>query len=126
MRFYVCLNIKLNIVCGKGGSMKTGVIAVVVVLSLVFVLSVSASEGVQPAQETIVNFDQIKADQLKNIDERIENLQQQKTCVQMAKDQDNLSGCWMKHKAEGKRNRNDMRKGQGLSDRSSQPPLPVK
>jgi len=106
--------------------MKTGVIGVAAVLSLVFVLSVSASEGVQPAKEAALNFDQIKADQLKNIDERIENLQQQKTCVQMAKDQDNLSDCWMKYKAEGKRNRNDMRKGQGLSNRSSQPPLPVK
>ena len=97
----------------KGGIMKRVVIAVAAVVSLVFALTAFAVEGVQPPKETGVNFEQMKADHLKKLDARMNSLQQEKTCAQAAKNQDDLMTCRSKHKAEMKGNRDEMRKGGG-------------
>ena len=74
----------------KGGIMKRVVIAVAAVLSLVFALTAFAVEDVQPWKETGVNFEQMKVDHLKKLDERMNSLQQEKTCAQAAKNHDDL------------------------------------
>ena len=70
-------------------------------------------EGSQPMKEAGPNFEQMKADHLKLLDERINSLQQEKACVQAAKNQDDLKTCWSKHKAEMEKRRDDMRKRGG-------------
>jgi len=93
----------------KGGIMKKVVIAVVA-LSLVLSVSAFAIEGSQPTKETAPNFEQMKADHLKKLEERMSSLQQEKACVQAANTQDELRACRAKHKAEMKEHRDDMRK----------------
>src|SRR4030042_6192855 len=70
----------------------------------------SPIEGSQPTKETGPNFEQMKADHLKKLDERMNSLQQEKTCVQAARNQDDLMVCRSKHKAEMKKHRNEMGK----------------
>ena len=110
----------------KGGIMKKVVIAVAAVVSLVFALTAFAVEGVQPPKETGVNFEQMKADHLKKLDGRINSLQQEKTCVQAAKNQDDLMTCRSKHKAEMKGHGDGMRKGGGPYGPGGQVSPPVK
>jgi hypothetical protein len=111
----------------KGGIMKRVVIAVAAILSLVFALPAFAIEGVQPPKETGINFEQMKADHVKKLDERINSLQQEKTCVQAAKNQDGLMTCRTKHKDNMKEFRDEMRKRGGRPDGlGGQVPPPVK
>jgi len=90
--------------------MKKTVIAVASVLSMAFTIPAFAVEGSQTTQQTAPDFERIKADHLKRLDERITSLQQQKTCVQAAKTQDALGACWSQHKAETKWGRDEMKK----------------
>jgi len=106
--------------------MKRVVIAVAAVVSLVFALTAFAIEGVQPPKETGVNFEQMKADHLKKLDERMNSLQQEKTCVQAAKNQDDLTTCRSKHKTEMKGHRDEMRKSGDPYGLGGQVPPPVK
>ena len=76
--------------------MKRAAIVAAVVLSLVFAASAFAIEGSEPAP----NFEQIKADHLKKLDDRMTSLQKEKVCVEAAKNQDDLRACRSKHKAE--------------------------
>jgi hypothetical protein len=110
----------------KGGIMKRVVIAVAAVVSLVFALTAFAVEGVQPPKETAVNFEQMKADHLKKLDVRINSLQQEKTCVQAAKNSDDLITCNSKHKADMKGYRDGMGRGVGPYGPGGQLPTPVK
>jgi hypothetical protein len=86
----------------KGGIMERAIIVAAVVLSLVFAVSAIAIEGSQPLGETSPNFEKMKADRLKNLDDRMTNLQKEKVCVEAAKNQDDLTACRSKHKAEMK------------------------
>ncbi len=106
--------------------MKRVVIAVAAVLSLVFAVPAFAIEGSQPPEETVLNFEQMRDDHLKKLDERMNSLQQEKTCVQAAKNQDDLRACRAKHRAEMKKYRDEMRKGGGPGWQGGQVPPPVK
>jgi len=106
--------------------MKRVVIAVAAVVSLVFALTAFAIEGIQPQKETGINFEQMKADHLKKLDERMNSLQQEKTCVQAAKNQDDLMACRSKHKAEMKKYHDDMRQKVGPGGPGGQIPPQVK
>jgi len=106
--------------------MKRVVIAVAAVLSLVFAIPAFAIEGIQPPKETGINFEQMKADHLKKLDERMNSLQQEKTCVEAAKNRDDLITCRSKHKAEMKGHGDEMRKSGGLYGPGGQVPPPVK
>jgi len=75
----------------KGGIMERAVIVAAVVLSLVFAVSVFAIESSQPPGATAPDFDQMKADLLKKLDDRMTSLQKEKVCVQAAKNQDDLT-----------------------------------
>jgi hypothetical protein len=110
----------------KGGIMKRVVIAVAAVVSLVFALTAFAVEGVQPPKETGVNFEEMKAGHLKKLDARINSLQQEKTCAQAAKSQDDLMSCRSKHQAEMKGHGDGMRKGGGPYGPGGQVSPPVK
>ena len=80
-------------------------------------------EGSQPTKETGPHFEQMKANHLKKLDERMNSLQQEKTCVRAAMNQDDLMACRSKHKAEMKKHRDDMRQrvGPGGPDGQSLP-----
>ena len=106
--------------------MKRVVIVVAAVLSLVFVVPAFAIEGSQPPKETGLNFEQMKADHLKKLDERMTSLQEEKTCAQAAKNQDDLRACRAKHKAEMKEYRDEMRRGGGPGGPRGPVPPPVK
>ena len=98
------------------------VVIAVVALSLVLSVSAFAIEGSQPPKETAPNFEQMKVDHLKKLEERMSSLQQEKTCVQAANNQDDLMACRAKHKAEMKEHRDDMRKRGGPGGPGSQGP----
>ncbi len=106
--------------------MKRAVIAAAAVLSLVFALTAFAAEDVQPPKETGINFEQMKADHLKKLDVRINSLQEEKTCVQAAKNLEDLMTCRSKHKAEMKGKPDKMRMGGGPYGPGGQVPPPVK
>ena len=106
--------------------MKRVVIAVVAALSLVLPVSAFAIEGSQSPKETAPNFEQMKADHLKKLEERMSSLQQEKACVQAANNQDGLMACRSKHKAEMREHRDDMRMRGGPGGPGSQVPPQVK
>ena len=106
--------------------MKRVVIAVAAALSLIFAVSAFAIDGSQSPQSTAINLDQMKADRLKKLDERMNSLQEEKTCVQAANTQDDLKACWEKHKVDMKEHRDDRRRGRGMYGPGSKDTLPVK
>jgi|WetSurSiteA1Bulk_404760.scaffolds.fasta_scaffold01043_8 hypothetical protein len=85
--------------------MKKTVIAAASVLSMAFAMPAFAIEAGQTTQQSAPDFEQTKADYMKRLDERITSLQQQKTCVQKATDQNALGACWSQHKTEMKNQR---------------------
>jgi len=104
--------------------MKRVVIAVAAALPLVFAVPAFAVDGSQPSKETGANFEQMKSDHLKKLDERLNSLQQERTCVQASKTQDDLRACRAKHKAEMKEHRDEMRKMMGPGGPGGQIPIP--
>jgi len=76
--------------------MKREVIAAVAVLSLLFTVPAFAVEGTQPSPVTPPDFEQMKAAHLKRLDNRINSLQEEKACVQAAKNHDDLKACGTK------------------------------
>ena len=102
--------------------MKRAVVGLVAALSLASALPVLAVEGTQSATGTAPNFEQMKADHLKRIDDRINSLQEEKVCVQAAKSREDLRACRSKHKAEMKDYRGKKRKGRGPGGPGSQVP----
>jgi len=81
--------------------MKREVIAAVAVLSLVFAVPAFAVEGTQPSAGTNPHFEQVKADHLKKLDDRINSIQEEKACVQAAKNEDDFMACMKKGKRRG-------------------------
>jgi hypothetical protein len=75
---------------------KRGVIAVATVLLLTFSAPALATEEVQPSEKTDTNFEQVKADSLKRIDDRIDALNKEKACLKDAKNTTDLRECRMK------------------------------
>ena len=109
----------------KGGIMKRVVIAVAAVVSLVFAVSAFAAD-IQPSAGTAPNFEQMKADHLKMLDDRINGLQEERACAQAAKNQDELRACRSKHKAEMKEHRDEMKKKGGPGGPGGQVPPQTK
>ena len=107
--------------------MNRVVIAVAAVLSLVIAASAFGTDGSQPPQgTTALTFDQMKANCLTMLDERLNSLQEEKTCVQAANTQDDLKACWEKHKVAMKAKRNYRRGGRGMHIPESVDTIPVK
>jgi hypothetical protein len=113
-----------------GGVMKRAIVSVAALLSLALAAPAFAAEETQPSAGTTqpstgagANFEQRKADHLKKLDDRINSLQGEKTCVQSAKNSDELRACRMKHKSWMKDRRNGMGKrgGRGSPDGSMPP-----
>ena len=108
--------------------------ALAITMAILFTLSITSVtfaseekvappiEGSQPTKETGPHFEQMKADHLKKLDERMTSLQQEKTCVQAAKNQDDVMACRSKHKAEMKKHRDDMRQRVGPGGPGGQNP----
>ena len=82
------------------------------VLSLACCVPAFAVEGGQPPKVQTVTFEQKKAEILKTIDQRLTNLQEEKSCVQAATNHDDLQACWEKLRQTMEKNRGNMgRKG---------------
>jgi Spy/CpxP family protein refolding chaperone len=81
---------------GQGGIMKRALFAALL-LSLALALPAFAVESNAPPnappKAPAANFDQRKAQILKHIDERNTKLQQEKDCVQAAKNDNDLKAC---------------------------------
>ena len=87
--------------------MKKALIAAVA-LSLVLAVAAFAADSSQPGNVPVQNFDQRKADILKMLDERLASLQEAKTCIQAAKNNDDIKSCRDKHRAEMMEKRGEM------------------
>ena len=87
--------------------MKKALIAAVA-LSLVLAVAAFAADNDQPGNVPVQNFDQRKTDILKMLDERLASLQQAKTCIQAAKNNDDIKTCRDKHRAEMMEKRGEM------------------
>jgi hypothetical protein len=79
------------------------------VLSLLFAVPVFAAEGVQPQTGQAPTFEQKQAEILKNIDTRAAGLQDERSCVQAAKNLDDLKVCRDKQMAEMEKRRSEMK-----------------
>jgi hypothetical protein len=79
--------------------MKRFVIAAAVLSLVVAAAAFAADSGTAPKGPNM-SFEERKAEVLKHIDTRLISLQEEKTCVQAAKSQDDLHACKQKHHAE--------------------------
>ena len=99
--------------------MKRTLIAVAAALSLIFASITFAVEDIQPSASTAPDFEKMKADYLKRLDTRMSSLQQEKTCVEAAKNQGDLKTCRQKNRASMKTKR-------GFGDQGGQVPPIIK
>jgi hypothetical protein len=83
-------------------------------LSLAFAVPAFAADGGQPPTAPAQTFEQRQAHILKMIDERIASLQEGKTCVQAAKNVDDLKACREKHMSEMREMKGEMRHQHGM------------
>jgi len=81
-------------------NMKREITAVATVLSLAFAAPAFATEGTKTSQETSSNFEQVKDNYLKRLEDRMNRLQQEKTCIEKAQNQDELRNCKWKNKGK--------------------------
>jgi hypothetical protein len=88
--------------------MKKTLIAMAV--SILFAAPAIAADNAPQAKGPDQNFEQRKADILKRIDERIARNQEEKACVEAAKNHDDLKACREKFKAEIMEQRQKLRK----------------
>ncbi|MBF0119947.1 MAG: hypothetical protein HQK79_14015 [Desulfobacterales bacterium] len=69
---------------------------VITIIILLLALSTYAEENIQTNEDNNQNLEQKKSEMLKRFDERIEKLQQGKSCIQEAKSADEVNACWNK------------------------------
>ena len=93
--------------------MKKTLIAAVA-LSLVLAVAAFAADSGQPGNVPGPNFDQRKAEILKMLDERMASLQEAKSCIQAANNQNDIKTCREKHRAEMKDMRGEMQHHHGM------------
>ena len=79
--------------------MKRVLIAAAVLSLVVVAPAFAADSGTAPKGQGM-SFDERKADILKHLDTRMSDLQEEKACVQAAKNHDDLKACRQKHQAE--------------------------
>jgi len=87
-------------------------------LAMALAVPAYAVEGGQPPppKDQGANFEQRKADILGNMDRRMNRLQEEKACVEAAKNMDDLKACREKFMPEGMR-----RRGEGRKDNRERP-----
>ena len=77
-----------------------GTLIAAALIALAFAAPALATDGGQPPTVPGQTFEQRQANILKMMDERIAGLQEGKTCVQAAKNDDDLKACREKQRAE--------------------------
>ncbi|HUI45543.1 MAG TPA: hypothetical protein VL122_06125 [Nitrospirota bacterium] len=82
------------------------------ILSFMFTLTSFAAQNEQP-NEPAATFEQKQARILKMFDDRITSLQEAKTCVQAAKNNDDLRACRKKYMAEIRERQGDKQQHRG-------------
>lgn len=93
--------------------MKKAIISGVAALSLAVAVPIFAAEESQSSGDTTAQFERMKADHLRKIDERISSLQAERACAQAAKDPSELRTCRIKHKSEMRARSDEMRRRGG-------------
>jgi len=88
--------------------MKTTMMAVCV--SILFAVPAFAADTDPQTKAPGLNFEQQKADILKRIDERIARTQEEKSCIQAAKNHGDVGACRDKVEAEIRKQRQNMKK----------------
>lgn len=88
--------------------MKTAIM--IVSASLLFAVSAFATDAAPQQKGPGPNFEQNKAEILKRIDQRISRNQEEKSCIQAAKNHDDVRACRDKFKAEVQEQRHNMKK----------------
>jgi hypothetical protein len=83
-------------------------------LSLAFAVPALANEEGQPPAVPGQTFEQRQANILKMMDERIAAMQEGKTCIQAAKNDEDLKACGKKHMAEMREKHGDMKHPGGM------------
>lgn len=89
-------------------------LSAVALLSLVFAVQAFAVDGGNPATSSGKTFEQRQANILKMIDERIASMQEGRTCVQAAKNDEDIKACREKQMAKMKGKRGEMRHEHGM------------
>jgi hypothetical protein len=79
-------------------------------VSLLFAASAFAIDAPPQPKGTGQHFEQNKADILKRIDQRIARNQEERACVQAAKNHDDIKSCREKFKAEVQEQRQNMKR----------------
>ncbi len=85
-------------------------------LSLAFAAPALAVEGSKPPTVPGQTFEQRQANVLKMMDTRIASLQEGKTCIEAAKNDDDLKVCRKKHMSEMQEMRGEMKHQHGMKD----------
>lgn len=93
-----------------------GILIAAALISLAFAVPVLATEGGQPPTVPGQTFEQRQANILKMMDERIAGIQEGKTCIQAAKNDDDLKACRKKHMSEMQEKHGDMKHQHGMMD----------
>ena len=93
--------------------MKRTLIAAVLI-SLAFAVPALAAVDGQPPTVPGKTFEQRQANILKMMDERIAGIQEGKTCVEAAKNDDDLRACREKHMSEMRGKRGEMKHQHGM------------
>ena len=88
--------------------------AIAVAISLALAGSAFAVDGGQSQNGPGPNFDQRKTDILKMLDERASRIQEEKNCVQAAKNHEDLKACREKQREKMEKMRQEMK---GKSDK---------
>lgn len=83
-------------------------------LSLAFTVPALAADGGKPPTVPGQTFEQRQANILKMMDERIAHLQEGKTCIQAAKNDEDLKACREKHMSEMRDKHGEMRHPGGM------------
>lgn len=70
-------------------------------LTIIFATTAFALDTTAPSQDPAAQFEKMKADSLKKVDDRIKRLQEEKTCLEGATNHDDLINCRWKNKNKG-------------------------
>lgn len=81
-----------------------------VAVSMLYAVSALAVDAAPHVKTSGPNFEQHKADIIRRIDLRIARNQEEKSCIQAAKNHDDVKACRDKFKAEVQEQRHNMKK----------------
>jgi len=92
------------------------ILVAAIFLSLVAIVPVFGADSGQPENANGQTFEQRQSHIMRMIDERIASLREAKTCIQAARNDDELRACKEKFMAELREQRGGMKRQRGMMD----------